>query len=496
MAHLESTVQGSTSPGSWVEVWYGDDRIGPPTPQIDFGQEVRRDAATNRLLVVNTLTLTGKYLVNPTGTYNDMWDGQEILRTIFSSDGKHFSLRAGPANYVIAPGEYIASGIYPRVRSISVPADIQVYNFDYTVVLEYDDLTGVNSGLIESVDDNWSWTERAEDLTVELNHTIRVKGRNTATSGAANNAYTNAQAYGSALIGIDKAPASFPYHVHKTDFTQTWHEVSTERTENVNTSTGDYAVTERFVIASGAQPYSHQRRINMSTDVAQVTTVEVQGTVQGFGRTNIGASGNLGYNNASSGWLNEVKPALYADLAKYYEDLGGANTLSTTPVSLSAASLEFPGRVEYSAQYTDSPAQSLPSGIAERKTTYNRQDPIELIAWHQIPFRTLGDIKQKMGTTLQGSITVTAMARATNTGNVTNDVNRAIAQVETDVNSLRPDPNTAEFLELELSSPPVINYDHQSLTANATVNWRFTLDLAGVNSASGNISFKRYDGGL
>ena len=333
-------------------------------------------------------------------------------------------------------------------------------------------------------------------MTVELIHSIRVKGRNTATSGATNNAYVNAQSYASALLGIDNSPASYPYHVHKTDLTQNWYEVSTDRVESVNLNTGDYSATERFVIASGVQPWSHQRRINMQTDVAQITMIDMQGSVQGFGRTNIGPSGNLGYNNASSGWLNDVKPSLYADAAAYYTNLGGANTLQTTPLSLSAALLEFPGRVEYSTQYTDGPSQDLPSGIAERKSTYNRQDPIELIAWHQIPFRTLGDIKQRMGTPIQGTITVTASARATNTGNIETDINRAIAQVESDVNAIKPDPNTAEFIELELSSPSVINYDHRSLSANATVNWRFTLDLAGVNSASGTISFARYGGGL
>jgi len=495
MTHLSSTAQ-SNSPGSWVEIWYGDDRIGPPTPLITFGQDIRRDAAEDRILVVNTITLEGTYLDTPNGTYNDMWSGQEILRDIFSSDGKQFSLRAGPANTVIAPGEYIASGIYPRVTSLSIPSDIQVTQFKYSVTLEYDDTSGANSGLIDSVENNWAWAEQADDLTVEVTHNVRVKGRNTATSGTTNNSYVNAQSYASALLGIDNAPTGFPYHVQKTGATNTWYEVSTDRVESVDINGGTYAATERLVIASGVYPWSNQRRINFNTDLAQITTADIQGTIQGFGRTNIGVSGSLGFDNATSGWLNHVKPALYADITKYYTDVGLTNTLNTDPESLSVALLEFPGRVEYSAQYTDAPSNSLPSGIAERKVTYNRQDPIQMIAWHQIPFRALGDVKQEMGTTTPGTISITAMARATHTGDLTTDVNRAIAQVESDVNAIRPDPNTSEFDELELSGEPQMSYDPKTLTANASVNWKFTMDLAGVNSASGNISFQRYAGGL
>jgi hypothetical protein len=494
MAHLSSTAQTNTS--SWVEVWYGDDRIGPPTPLVQFGQEIKRDASDTRLLVLNTITLNGKYLVSPAGTYNDMWTGQETLRTIFNSDGKQFALRAGPANTVISPGEYIASGIYPRVRSIGIPADLQVTDFDYSVVLEYDDLSGANSGLVDSVENSWTWTERAEDLTVELAHSVRVKGRNTATSGDTNNAYINAQSYASTLLGITNAPANFPHFAFKSNENQTYYEISTTRTETSDIAGGSYAALETFRIGSGVYPWSHSRRVNIGTDRNDITTVDIQGSIQGFGRTNTGPSGNIGLNNAVSGWLNHVKPALYADAAKFYSDLSLGNTLNSTAISQSATQSEFNGRVEYTAQFTDDPGDNLPSGIAERRVTYNRQDPVEVIAWHSIPFRALGDVKQNMGTPNRGTIAITAMARAKHTGNVQTDLNRAIARVETDINAVRPDPNTAEFAQIELDGFPALNYDPLTLVANGSVNYTFTLDLAGVNSSSGNISFSRYGGGL
>jgi len=309
-------------------------------------------------------------------------------------------------------------------------------------------------------------------------------------------AYTNAYTYASTRIGVNQVPTGFPYYVDLTDQNDTWQEISTKRTETANVTGGSYSITENFKIGSGVYPWSHQRRMSFDVDHSDIVTIDINGTVQGFGRTNIGPSGNIGFDNAVSGWINHVKPGLHADAAKFYSDLGYVNGLNSDAVSHSVAQIEFAGRVEYGAQFTDNPAGSLPSGISERKVTYNRQDPIEVIAWHAIPFRALGDIKQEMGTPTRGMISISANARAKYTGNIETDVNRAIALVESDINAVRPDPNTAEFTTLELSGPPVLNYDPVTLSASASVNYTFTLDIAGVNSSSGDLTFSRYGGGL
>ena len=490
--HLISVVPGS--PQSWVEIWYGDDRIGAPTPMISWDREFVESGDGSKILATRVITLNGTWINSPSGTYNDVNTAQEQLLSIFATDGKHFSLRAGPANTVIAPGEYIASGMYPSVRSISLPEDLQYQRFTYTVVLEYDEDDIGNSGLLESREDNWTYNEVGEDETVRIEHNISIVGRNTATSGDASNAHTNARDYGRTLMGLSNAPADFPVHVDQSE--SLLYEISTQRTESVGLTAGSYSASEIFIVSSGIYPWNHARSISVSTDRNSITSIQLQGKIQGLGRTNIGPSGNLGFDNAVSGWLNQVEPNLYADATEFYSGLGLTLSLNNRITAKSVTESEFLGTVDYNITYTDDPADDLPSGISERSVTYDRRDPVELMARFAIPFRRLGSVVQEMGTTLDGSISISARARATNTGDESADVNRAIAQVESDLNAVKPDPNSSEFIRLDLTGQPTLNYDIKSRLASSSIQYAFTLDLAGVNSASGSISLPRYQGGL
>jgi len=490
--HLTSVVPGTRQ--SWVEIWYGDDRIGPPTPLVSWDREFTESGDGDKIRATRTITLTGTWINSPSGTYNDVYTAQEQLLSIFNEDNKHFSLRAGPANTVVTPGEYIASGMYPSVRSVSLPEDLQFNSFEYTVVLEFDEDDVGASGLLESEDNTWSYNEVGEDQTVRIEHNVSIVGRNTAPSGSANNALDNARDYGRTLLGLANAPVDFPVHVDQSQ--SPLYEISTQRTESVALTRGSFDATEVFIVSSGIYPWNHSRSISVSTDQAGITSVQLQGKIQGLGRTNIGASGNIGFDRAVSGWVNHVEPALYTDAAAFYSGLGFTLSLNDKVISRSITESEFLGTVDYNITYSDDPADNLPSGIVERSVTYDRRDPTELMARFTIPFRQLGSIVQEMGTTLDGGITVSARARATNTGDESADVNRAIAQVESDLNAVKPDPNSSEFVRLDLVGQPSLNYDIKARSASASIQYAFVLDLAGVNSASGSISFSRYQGGL
>jgi len=490
--HFTSVVPGP--PQSWVEIWYGDDRIGAPTPLISWDREFIESGDGDKILATRVITMNGTWINSPSGTYNAVYAAQEQLLEIFNTDGKEFTLRAGPANTVIAPGEYIASGMFPRVRSISLPEDLQYQRFDYTVVLEFDEPDIGGSGLIESESNSWTYNEVSEEQTVRIEHTISIVGRNTAISGATNNAYINAKEYGRTLMGLVNAPVDFPVHVDQSE--SPLYEISTQRTESTDPTAGRYDASEAFIVSSGIYPWNHSRSISVSTDRNEITTIQLQGKVQGLGRTNIGPSGNIGFDNAVSGWLNQIEPNLFADAAAFYAGLGFDLSVNNKVVAKSVTESEFLGSVDYSVSYTNDPADDLPSGISERSVSYDRRDPVELLARFVIPFRQLGSIVQEMGTPLDGSININARARAINTGDEVADVNRAIAQVESDLNAVKPDPNSAEFIRLDLVTQPSLTYDVITRTATAGIQYAFILDLAGVNSASGSIAFPRYQGGL
>lgn len=490
--HFSSIIPGNSQ--SWVEIWYGDDRIGPPTPLIEWGQEYQQSENGETVLGITSVTLKGTWINSPSGTYNEVYAAQQQLLDIFSEDKKHFSLRAGAANTLITPGEYIASGMYPVIESIALPSDLQYDKFTYTVSMRVDDDSIGNSGLLKSKSNQWTFAEDAEKRILNITHSISIVGNNSAISGQPNNAHTNARDYGVTLLGPGKVPAGFPAFTQQGD--SGLYEISSTRTESVDVERGSYDASETFVVGSGTYPWNDARKITITTDRNDITTVQVAGTVQGFGRTNIAASGSIGFDNAVSGWINHVQPALYADAVAFYEGLGITLNLNPKIISKSNTESEFLGTVDYSISYTDDPADNLPSGISERSVTVDRQDPIELMARFTIPFRSLGSIVQEMGTPLDGSININATARATNTGDEIADVNRAIAQVESDLNAVKPDPTSSEFIRLDLSANPSLNYSPKTLTASASLQYTFILDLAGVNSASGSISLPRYQGGL
>lgn len=486
MANLISSISPFGSP-EW-ELYYGGQRLYP-SPLISFSRAYNRNSVDVSLNLQDTWTLQGVYLNAPSGCYSTTVTNMETLKSIFLQDRLELVIKAGAASRVLPSGTVIVSGIYPYIESISIPTrNDQFYRFDYEVTLSNKIAASGTSGVIQSSDDTWSYEENSDYYSVTVNHTVSAVGVNTSQSGTASNAVANAKAFVASRTGIANAPSGFPIYVEPgsvSGVSGTLYELQRTRRENLNIEQGSYEVSESFVYGSGTRPFAETRTYTYDKDSNGIVTINVQGTVQGFKRTDGTNTAVNGFYNAQSGFSNHIKPTIATDVSGVYQYWGGSGTLGIySPTNTSITENRYLGTVGYSYTFTDDPARVLPSGIVDQSLSVQRTDAVRVFVTHAIPFRRLGDVLQDLATPTLGNISIAATAKSENTGDVVSDVNRAISHVQNLINQNRPNPD--EFITLRLVS---LNQENSKLqlSASATAVYEFTVDLATVNTSSSDI---------
>lgn len=470
------------------ELYYGGQRLYP-APLIAFSRSFNRNDSDEALSYEDKWTLNGLYLNQPSGCYEDVVQNQTNIKNIFSQDGLELTIRAGAANQNLPSGTLITSGVYPYVDSLELPeANDQFYRFNYEVVLIAKAAASGVSGVVDSSQDTWSYEEVADSATTRVSHTINAVGLNTAVSGNPSNALSNAKGFVDSRLGSANAPSGFPSYVVPGDVdgvASNIFEFQRSRTESVDLETGSYEVTEVFVYVSGILPYADARTYQYDRDSDGIVNVSVQGTIQGYPRSDGTADPYAAFYNAQSGYLNSIEPDLGADATSVYGTYGGSGTLAiSNPQSISLTENRFLGTLSWAITYTDDPAEVLPSGIVEQTLNIQRKDGVRLMVSHVIPQRRLGNILQDINTSVPGTYAISASAKAENTGDTVADVNRAIAHCQDLVNQNRPNP--AEFINIRLID---VTQDSSKieLTASVSVSYEFVIDLAQVNSPDADI---------
>lgn len=479
-----------SSPSSFgdsaVEFYYGGQRLYP-APLMSFARAFIRNDVDEPLSYEDTYVLQGLYLNNDNMGYENVVTSMESLKEIFAEDGLELVIKAGAANATLPSGTVITSGIYPYVDSIDIPeSENQFHRFDYEVTLIAKTAASGVSGVVESSSDKWNYTESGDRLTTIVTHSVSAKGINTNTSGVSN-ALQNAKDYVDAKLGIGNAPAGYPSYVVPGDVdgdTSTLFEYQRTRSESVDVDTGSYEVNETFVYVSGTVPYSDSRTYQYSKDREGIVTIQVNGTVEGYPRSDGTDEPYAGFYNAESGYQNALYPHLYTEANEVYARYGGSGTLATGAIQYSITEARFNGTLQYALTYTDDPNENLPSGIVEQSIQVDRTDAIRMRQSHVIPHRRIGNIVQDIGTPTEGQIRITASAKAENTGDEVVDTNRAISHIQDLINQNRPNPN--DFIQLYMGGKKQ-QHDKKSLSASATVTYNFIVDLATVQEANTDV---------
>ncbi len=486
MPNLISTISPFGSP--YWEVLYGGQRLYP-APLIDFSRSINRNENRVALSQEDTWRLRSTYVNAPSGCYSDIVAGMATLKQIFAQDGLELIIQAGSANPSLPSGTKIVSGIYPYIESISIPEGTdQFTRFEYEVSLVARTAASGVSGVVESTQDSWAYQENSENATTTVTHNVNAVGINTAISGASSNAITNARSFVLSRLGTANAPSGFPLYVVPGDVsgvTRQLYEFQRSRSETVDIEAGSYQVEEIFTYVSGTTPFSDARTYSYERDGDGITTVTVAGTVQGYPRSDGTALPYAAFYNAQSGFLNTIRPAVGTDASGVYLSYGASGSLAIgNPQQISVGENRYTGTLTYSYQFTDSPKEALPSGIVEQSLSIQRQDAVRLMVSHVIPQRRLGNILQDIATPTVGTISIDVFAKASNTGDVVGDVNRALSHVQDLINQNRP--AQADFITLRVVSVNQ-SVDKLLLTAQATASYEFTVDLMTVHDASSDI---------
>lgn len=493
MADPQSTIPGLSA--SFIQVSYGGS-ILRPSPLIAHSVQIERDDADNREVIRTTRTLTGTILTSGI-SYHFVRQKQRELEDAFSIDNLEFKILATAGHPCLVAGTPIESGVYPLVQSIDIREDQQFNRLSYSIVLEDATAPSGISGLVTNLADTWSYTENDTECLVDITHNISAQGVNTAISGLPSNALSNAQARVNQLLGLASAPQGFPSHVEPGSGSNVrFYEITTSREETVSAEDGSYAVSENFKLVSGLLPFNDERTAQFQLDDASITTITLQGTVRGMGRTNDGApagssrsSGGTGFVNALSGFENLVRPEWTSDALNVYDRYGGSGALVIgRPQSTSISQNPCNGTIGYSVTYTDNPTENLPSGIQERACSVQRNDPVVSNAIIPVPFSALGPVFQRLCSTSAGTYEVTCNVIATNTGQEVIDTNRAIEVAEQEIIKLQPNP--ANFIKLKLTGRPQ-NVDRINRSISTTWTWTFSQDIATVPSDTGPITLGR-----
>jgi hypothetical protein len=492
-------------PQSAVEVFYNNCKL-VPAPTFDFSQEPQFDDTGTRTSVVTRITLNGSILMLPSGSYEQLYTKQEELKSAFSVDNAPFAVLAGPGNKTLPDGTVICSGLTPKVNSLNIAEDIHVLRFDYSVELE--DLTAVEgvSGITSSLSNSWSFSEDPGSCTVEVTHSVSAEGPD-----GEPDKFLQAMRAVKPLLGIDKLPIQLPCFVepnasglfgitHPSNTAAgSVFEIGVNREESADVANGTYSVTEVFTIVSGAPFYFTARTSSFEEDQNGVSTVSIQGTVQGLGRTistSLGTDGGFGFDRACSGFLNNVKPQLPADASgiylKYKSFVRGSGLNVINPTAFTLTENACQGSISFNVSYSDNPSANLPSGIVSASCSVSVQEAGRVIASHAIPFRRLGNIFQDIKTTSEGTVNLQCQAQAKNTGDNIADTNFAISYVEGELDRLRLlHANVNNFIDIRISQPINHSFNERDLTSNASISYTFVTDLASVPTVSSTITLSR-----
>jgi hypothetical protein len=429
-------------------------------PLFTWSAELVKDSTDESLFLRRGLDLQGVLLelAGESGNFPGLLQQRQLLDDAVTTSGQEFK--------ILHEGVTLVSGIFPSLESFTFDAGTWTDRIDYGVTFTYNEQIE-DKPAVEQFSETWTFEEQEDRTTIRTSHDVSAVGVNTAVSGQ-NNSLQNARTFVLDRSGSDRIPTGHPA------FAQASGSLAFEelRTENVDIQEGSFGITETFIIGSGN--FIHTQNANFSTDENGITTVSLDGTVQGLGRS------VQGFDNALTAWDNNIKPRLDEDAEVIYSRFVGSGTLFTSnPRTLSITQVPFAAQINYSYSYDDDVASDLPEEIQDASIQIQNQEPLVQRAVFQIPDRTQGPIYQDINTTTEGQYTITGNA----TGKQGVDISVVKAYVQEQINLNLPDTKLSNFVDLRLSQKNV-STDEIKNTVNFTVTWNYTMNKGLVDDGT------------
>ncbi len=338
---------------------------------------------------------------------------KEALRQLFSWQGSGFRIDGFDG--------YSYMTCNPRIKSLNFAAGNPISwanQLKYTVELEADTLylaagagiiedTGlINSYKIESADETWNIEPIDENVqSFRLTHQINAKGkRHYDRFGNVAAAWTNAREYVLTKIGLNQDRIFCSGVLNLTSHSG-FNYVRAQRQDDLG---GTFGVTETWLALSmgpGAIPATEDFDVNQRSDETGLTTVTIQGRIQGLQVSNnqTGALLSTKFYNASGKFA-----AIESQIFQRAQTYGGV-VLNTSPINTSVGRNPTTGLINYSAEYNNRPSTTI-SGARSEKIVVSYANQTDIFAELAILGRIAGPLVQTISTRTGSQKTVSIEA--------------------------------------------------------------------------------------
>jgi hypothetical protein len=429
-------------------MFYGSYEFSP-VPLFTWTTELVKSEQGESLSLQRTLDLQGLLLDTSSSGFPTLMEAREALHDAVTTSGQEFRITHN--------GIHMVSGIFPELESLAFDAGTWVQQIPYTITFSYNE--EIDNKAVENFSETWDFEESEDRLSFTASHTVQAVGVNTAVSGNTN-AIENARNFVLQRTGYDKVPVSHPAFVQGSGVPLVAYEEL--RSENIDVQAGSFSVTENFTISSGA--FTHTQNANFQTNEQGVTTVQIDGSIQGLGR------GDMRFARALDAYNNNVEPYLQGKASQIYSQFGGSGTLfAGSPKSLSLSQTEALGTISYTRTYDDDASSDLPADIQDASVSVQTSEPVKHHATIAIPDRTSGPIVQDIGTTTPGTYTITGNI----TGKTGVDIEVVKAYAQQKINENLPDTTTLSAQTLIITQKSV-TIDELRRTVSFNLVWQYT----------------------
>ena len=298
---------------------------------------------------------------------------QEHLRSLFSYEGAPLIIRSYDSGNVNLK-------CFPRVKTpITFSEGPWVHQCNYSVELEADVLysdkiviSGEDPNLypyVSEASEDWQIEKNDDNLSYRLSHNVSAKGKRFYDSnGLQRAAWENARLYVLPKLGLNQD------RIINSEVMNLFNHSGFDyvRSQNLNELGGTFAVTESWVVTSGAaaiETFNVSTRVEAETNLTHVT---VEGEVRGLESRNNTDYTLLRtrYNNAEDKYNSIVN-----NIFSRAEQFSGV-TLNPTAITHVAGRNPFSAIITYNREYSDRAGTTVANAISEviTVTDINQKD--------------------------------------------------------------------------------------------------------------------------
>jgi len=322
---------------------------------------------------------------------------QEAIRELFADQGKSMEFQSADGSQPMKCN--------PRlVGPIEFSSDTWFDRCEYTINLQCDELSvnGVSQGedafteYISSASETWS-IETSEDQpeglgsnrTYRLTHSLSATGKRffDDTGALVRPAWENARLWVLPKLGFDSDIALSSGVNNLPTYYQGLNHV---RGENIGENTGEFSVTETWIMASGTS--LEDFTINTRGDLdSGLTNVSIEGSIRGL------ETRDSNFNITSTKYDNAVtKFTAASGLALTRAQSYSGITLNISPNSTTIGRNPLNGNISYTFEYNDRPSNLLTSAKSE-SISINESFGVDVFASIGVLGRAIGPVLQGLG---------------------------------------------------------------------------------------------------